>query len=89
MGDRHDSRPLSLGVPALGLDDMRLLDCETGGRDLIAGYHRAGLLVAVIALGGRAVVARAARCRTELIKQPALSECMSASHDCTRLPPPQ
>ncbi|MEU5511119.1 hypothetical protein [Streptomyces fungicidicus] len=59
-------------MPVLGLDDMRLLDCETGG-DLIAGYHRAGLLVAVIALGGRTVVARAARCRAELLKQPAVT----------------
>lgn len=70
--DQHDFRLLAFGVPALGLDDVRLLDGESGG-DLIAGYHREGLLVAVVALGGRAVVTRAARYRAELLRRPALT----------------
>ncbi|MFG1948160.1 NAD(P)/FAD-dependent oxidoreductase [Nonomuraea sp. NPDC048826] len=70
--DQHDFRLQSFGAPALGLDDVRVLDGGTGG-DLLAGYHRAGRLVAVVALGGQAVVARAARYRADLLKQPALT----------------
>ncbi|MFI6735248.1 NAD(P)/FAD-dependent oxidoreductase [Nonomuraea sp. NPDC050451] len=69
--DQHDFRLQSFGAPALGLDDARVLEGGPGG-DLVAGYHRSGRLVGVVALGGPAATAAAARYRSALLKQPAL-----------------
>ncbi|MEV4571014.1 FAD-dependent oxidoreductase [Nonomuraea sp. NPDC049419] len=69
--DQHDFRLQSFGAPALGRDDTRVLDGEPGG-DLVVGYHRSGRLVGVVALGGSAAAA-AARHRSTLLKQPALT----------------
>lgn len=69
--DQHDFRLQSFGAPALGKDDVRVLEGDPDG-DLLAGYHHGGRLVGVVALGGREAVASAARHRAEL-KQPVLS----------------
>ncbi|MGW7259393.1 NAD(P)/FAD-dependent oxidoreductase [Streptomyces sp. NPDC054834] len=71
--DQHDFRLQSYGAPALGKDDVRVLDGDPDG-DVLAGYHRDGRLVGVVALGGQAVAASAARYRAELLKQPALTD---------------
>ncbi|QZZ32185.1 NAD(P)/FAD-dependent oxidoreductase [Streptomyces sp. ST1015] len=63
--DQHDFRLQSFGAPSLGLGDVRVLDGDPDG-DVLVGYHREGLLVGVVALGGAQVVARAARFRAEL-----------------------
>ncbi|MDX3381829.1 FAD-dependent oxidoreductase [Streptomyces niveiscabiei] len=63
--DQHDFRLQSFGAPSLGLGDVRVLDGDPDG-DVLVGYHREGLLVGVVALGGARVVARAARLRAEL-----------------------
>ncbi|MGW2700314.1 NAD(P)/FAD-dependent oxidoreductase [Streptomyces sp. NPDC001340] len=70
--DQHDFRLQSFGAPALGLADVRVLHGDTDG-DLLAGYHRDGRLVGVVALGGPGVASAAARYRAELLKQPALT----------------
>ncbi|WP_329352992.1 NAD(P)/FAD-dependent oxidoreductase [Streptomyces sp. NBC_01261] len=70
--DQHDFRLQSFGSPLLGLDDVRVLDGDPDG-DVIAGYHREGLLVGVVALGVPTTAARAARYRTALLQQPALT----------------
>ncbi|WP_336109336.1 NAD(P)/FAD-dependent oxidoreductase [Streptomyces sp. PTD9-10] len=70
--DQHDFRLQSFGAPTLGLADVRGLDGDTDG-DLLAGYHRDGRLVGVVALGGPGVASAAARHRDELLKQPALT----------------
>ncbi|MEV6834002.1 FAD/NAD(P)-binding oxidoreductase [Streptomyces sp. NPDC051133] len=70
--DQHDFRLQSFGAPALGRDDVRVLDGDPDG-DVLAGYHAGGRLVGVVALGGRAAAAAAARHRAELLKQPALT----------------
>ncbi|MFF4569324.1 NAD(P)/FAD-dependent oxidoreductase [Streptomyces sp. NPDC001410] len=70
--DQHDFRLQSFGAPALGLADIRVLDGDTDG-DVLAGYHRDGRLVGVVALGGPGVASAAARYRAELLKQPALT----------------
>ncbi|POX60165.1 ferredoxin reductase [Streptomyces sp. Ru62] len=70
--DQHDFRLQSFGAPALGKDDVRVLDGDPDG-DVVAGYHTGGRLVGVVALGGPAAAAAAARYRTELLKQPALT----------------
>ncbi|RPE46560.1 NAD/ferredoxin-dependent reductase-like protein [Streptomyces sp. Ag109_O5-1] len=70
--DQHDFRLQSFGAPVLGKDDVRVLDGDSDG-DVLVGYHRDGRLVGVVALGGQAVAASAARYRTELLKQPALT----------------
>ncbi|MFF3631472.1 NAD(P)/FAD-dependent oxidoreductase [Streptomyces sp. NPDC002164] len=67
--DQHDFRLQSFGTPALGKDDVRVLDGDLDG-DVLCGYHRADRLVGVVALGGRAAAAAAARYRAELLKQP-------------------
>ncbi|MFF3494776.1 NAD(P)/FAD-dependent oxidoreductase [Streptomyces sp. NPDC002795] len=69
--DQHDFRLQSFGAPALGKDDVRVLDGDPDG-DVLAGYHQGGRLVGVVALGGKAAAAAAARYRAELLKQPAL-----------------
>ncbi|WSQ13267.1 FAD-dependent oxidoreductase [Streptomyces sp. NBC_01231] len=68
--DQHDFRLQSFGAPTLGLADVRVLDGDPAG-DVLVGYHRDGRLVGVVALGGSATAARAARYRAELLKQPA------------------
>jgi NADPH-dependent 2,4-dienoyl-CoA reductase/sulfur reductase-like enzyme len=70
--DQHDFRLQSFGAPVLGKDDVRVLDGDLAG-DVLAGYHAGGRLVGVVALGGRAAAAAAARYRAELLKQPALT----------------
>ncbi|MEW1659949.1 FAD-dependent oxidoreductase [Streptomyces sp. NPDC093707] len=70
--DQHDFRLQSFGAPALGKDDVRVLDGDLDG-DVLVGYHRADHLVGVVALGGRAAAAAAARYRAELLKQPSLT----------------
>ncbi|ALO91483.1 MULTISPECIES: NAD(P)/FAD-dependent oxidoreductase [Streptomyces] len=70
--DQHDFRLQSFGAPALGKDDVRVLDGDPDG-DVVAGYHTAGRLVGVVALGGPAAAAAAARYRAELLAQPALT----------------
>lgn len=70
--DQHDFRLQSFGAPALGKDDVRVLDGDPDG-DVVAGYHTGGRLVGVVALGGPAAAAAAARYRAELLKQPALT----------------
>ncbi|WP_320773301.1 NAD(P)/FAD-dependent oxidoreductase [Streptomyces sp. CRN 30] len=68
--DQHDFRIQSFGAPALGRDDVRVLDGNLGG-DVVAGYHRDGRLTGVVGLGGRAATAAAARHRAALLEQPA------------------
>ena len=68
--DQHDFRLQSFGAPSLGKDDVRVLDGDPDG-DVLAGYHADGRLVGVVALGGQAAAAAAARHRAELLKQPA------------------
>ncbi|WP_316528020.1 NAD(P)/FAD-dependent oxidoreductase [Kitasatospora brasiliensis] len=68
--DQHDFRLQSFGSPAVGRDDVRVLDGELDG-DVLVGYHRDDRLVGVVALGGRSAAAAAARYRTELLRQPA------------------
>ncbi|MFF4863949.1 NAD(P)/FAD-dependent oxidoreductase [Streptomyces sp. NPDC002405] len=70
--DQHDFRLQSFGAPGLGLGDIRILDGDPEG-DVLAGYHTGGRLVGVVALGGQAVAAAAARHRAELLKLPALT----------------
>ncbi|MFJ6622738.1 NAD(P)/FAD-dependent oxidoreductase [Kitasatospora sp. NPDC091335] len=68
--DQHDFRLQSFGAPALGRDDVRVLGGDPDG-DVLVGYHRAGRLVGVVALGGQSAAAAAARYRAELLRQPA------------------
>ncbi|NEB03668.1 oxidoreductase [Streptomyces sp. SID13726] len=70
--DQHEFRLQSFGAPLLGRDDVRVLDGDPDG-DVLVGYHHGGRLVGVVALGGQAVAASAARYRAELLKQPALT----------------
>ncbi|WP_261717333.1 FAD/NAD(P)-binding oxidoreductase [Streptomyces sp. FZ201] len=70
--DQHDFRLQSFGAPALGKDDIRVLEGDLDG-DVLVGYHTDGRLVGVVALGGTAAAAAAARHRAELLKQPALT----------------
>ncbi|BFO19125.1 FAD-dependent oxidoreductase [Streptomyces sp. KM77-8] len=68
--DQHDFRLQSFGAPALGKEDVRVLEGDPAG-DVVAGYHTGGRLVGVVALGGQAAAASAARHRAELLKRPA------------------
>ncbi|MER6528853.1 FAD-dependent oxidoreductase [Streptomyces sp. NPDC001508] len=70
--DQHDFRLQSFGAPALGRQDVRVLDGAPDG-DVLVGYHTDGRLIGVVALGGPAAAAAAARYRAELLKQPALT----------------
>ncbi|MFF8970010.1 NAD(P)/FAD-dependent oxidoreductase [Streptomyces sp. NPDC014995] len=70
--DQHDFRLQSFGAPALGTDDVRVLEGDPDG-DVLVGYHHDGRLVGVVALGGPASVSAAARYRAELLDQPALT----------------
>lgn len=70
--DQHDFRLQSFGAPALGLDDVRVLDGAPDG-DVLVGYHTGDRLVGVVALGGPSAAMRAARYRAQLLKQPALT----------------
>lgn len=60
------------GQPALGKDDVRVLDGDPEG-DVLVGYHSGGQLVGVVALGGQAAAMGAARYRAQLLKSPALT----------------
>ncbi|WP_199815578.1 NAD(P)/FAD-dependent oxidoreductase [Streptomyces griseus] len=70
--DQHDFRLQSFGAPALGRDDVRVLDGDPAD-DVLAGYHADGRLVGVVALGGQAATRGAARYRAQLLRQPALT----------------
>ncbi|WP_198539570.1 NAD(P)/FAD-dependent oxidoreductase [Streptomyces graminilatus] len=70
--DQHDFRLQSFGAPVLGIDDVRVLDGDPEA-DVLVGYHAGEQLVGVVALGGPATAAKAARYRAELLKQPALT----------------
>lgn len=70
--DQHDFRLQSFGAPVLGLDDVRVLDGDPDG-DVLVGYHADDRLVGVVALGGHSAAMGAARYRTQLLKQPALT----------------
>ncbi|MGW0874509.1 NAD(P)/FAD-dependent oxidoreductase [Streptomyces sp. NPDC002740] len=68
--DQHGFRLQSFGAPALGRDDVRVLDGDPDA-DVLVGYHHDDRLVGVVALGGPATVSAAARHRAELLGQPA------------------
>ncbi|MEW2486351.1 FAD-dependent oxidoreductase [Streptomyces sp. NPDC048411] len=70
--DQHEFRLQSFGAPVLGIGDVRVLDGDPDG-DVLVGYHTDGRLVGVVALGGHAATTGAARCRAQLLKQPALT----------------
>ncbi|MER6961126.1 FAD-dependent oxidoreductase [Streptomyces sp. NPDC000618] len=70
--DQHDFRLQAFGAPALGKDDVRVLDGDPDG-DALIGYHRHDRLVGVLALGGPTAVSAAARYRAALLEQPALT----------------
>lgn len=70
--DQHDFRLQSFGAPLLGLGDIRVLDGDPDG-DVVVGYHSADRLLGVVALGGPAAAAGAARYRAQLLQQPALT----------------
>ncbi|SME92737.1 NAD(P)/FAD-dependent oxidoreductase [Streptomyces sp. Amel2xC10] len=70
--DQHDFRLQSFGAPSYGADDVRVLDgAPDGDGDLVVGYHRDGLLVGVVALGGPGAASAAARHRPALLASPA------------------
>ncbi|MEU7415854.1 NAD(P)/FAD-dependent oxidoreductase [Streptomyces antibioticus] len=72
--DQHDFRLQSFGAPSYGADDVRVLDGTTDGDgDLVVGYHRDGLLVGVVALGGPGAASAAARHRPALLARPAVT----------------
>jgi NADPH-dependent 2,4-dienoyl-CoA reductase/sulfur reductase-like enzyme len=48
--DQYDMRLQSFGLPALGADDIRLLEGDLAG-ECVVGYHRDGVLVGVVLLG--------------------------------------
>lgn len=82
--DQYGFRLQSYGAPALGLGDVRVLwsappgsgsgsgSGDAGSDDLVVGYHAAGRLVGVAALGGPAALRTAAGYRAELLHQPTL-----------------
>ncbi|MGC0416274.1 NAD(P)/FAD-dependent oxidoreductase [Embleya sp. AB8] len=63
--DQYDERLQSYGAPGLGGADIRLLEGDWDG-DCAVGYHHAGTLVGVVALGGKAI-ALATKYRRELV----------------------
>ncbi|MBO1418628.1 NAD(P)/FAD-dependent oxidoreductase [Streptomyces sp. FH025] len=67
--DQFEYRLQSFGAPALGTADARVLDGDPAG-DLLVGYHVQDRLVGVVALGGPAAVAGAARYRARLTAPP-------------------
>ncbi|MBE1582724.1 NAD(P)/FAD-dependent oxidoreductase [Nonomuraea angiospora] len=66
--DQHDFRLQSFGLPVLGRDDVRVLEGTPDG-DFVAGYHRDGGLVGVVALGGAPAALAASRYRAQLLGQ--------------------
>jgi NADPH-dependent 2,4-dienoyl-CoA reductase/sulfur reductase-like enzyme len=70
--DQHDFRLQSFGAPVCGKEDVRVLEGDLDG-DVVVGYHAGGRLAGVVALGGQAAAAAAARYRAELLKQPTLT----------------
>jgi NADPH-dependent 2,4-dienoyl-CoA reductase/sulfur reductase-like enzyme len=72
--DQYEFRLQSFGAPALGTADVRVLDGDPDGDpagDLLVGYHAAGRLIGVVALGGQSAATGAARYRAQLLAQPA------------------
>ncbi|MEU8248083.1 FAD-dependent oxidoreductase [Nonomuraea sp. NPDC048916] len=55
--DQYDLRVQSFGVPALGEDDIRILEGDLDG-EVAVGYHRDGELVGVVLIGLAPAVAR-------------------------------
>lgn len=48
--DQHDLRIQSFGAPALGQDDIRVLEGDLDG-EVVVGYHRGASLVGVVLIG--------------------------------------
>ncbi|GAA4551726.1 NAD(P)/FAD-dependent oxidoreductase [Amycolatopsis samaneae] len=69
--DQYEFRLQSFGAPTLGKDDVRVLEGDLDG-DVVVGYHRDGLLIGVVALGGRAAAA-ATPYRARLLEQPSFT----------------
>ncbi|MCC5579761.1 FAD-dependent oxidoreductase [Microtetraspora sp. AC03309] len=65
--DQYDLRIQSFGAPALGGDDIRVLEGDLDG-EVVVGYHRDGALVGVVMIGLPSAVARY---RAELMRGPA------------------
>lgn len=63
--DQYEFRLQSFGAPALGVGEVRVLAGELAG-EVVVGYHNAGRLVGVVAVGGPGTTAAAARYRAEL-----------------------
>lgn len=57
--DQFEFRLQSFGAPALGTGDARVLSGDLAG-EAVVGYHAAGRLVGVVAVGGAAATAAAA-----------------------------
>jgi len=57
--DQYGFRLQSSGAPALGTGDARILSGDLAG-EVVVGYHAAGRLVGVVAVGGAAATAAAA-----------------------------
>ncbi|MFJ2031133.1 NAD(P)/FAD-dependent oxidoreductase [Streptosporangium sp. NPDC087985] len=55
--DQYDLRIQSFGAPALGGDDIRVLEGDLGG-EVVVGYHDADRLVGVVMIGFPAALAR-------------------------------
>ncbi|MEV8630320.1 FAD-dependent oxidoreductase [Streptosporangium sp. NPDC051023] len=64
--DQYGLRIQSFGAPALGGDDIRVLEGDLGG-EVVVGYHDGGRLVGVVMIGLPSAVARY---RTELMNTP-------------------
>ncbi len=55
--DQHDLRIQSFGAPALGQDDVRVLEGDLDG-EVVVGYHRDGNVVGVVIIGLPSAVTR-------------------------------
>lgn len=55
--DQYDLRVQSFGAPGLGAGDVRILEGDPDG-EVVAGYHRDGVLVGVVMIGMAAAVPR-------------------------------
>jgi NADPH-dependent 2,4-dienoyl-CoA reductase/sulfur reductase-like enzyme len=64
--DQYEFRLQSFGAPARGSGEVRVLAGELAG-EVVVGYHAAGRLVGVVAVGGPGATAAAARYRPALL----------------------
>ncbi len=67
--DQYGLRIQSFGAPALGGDDIRVLEGDLDG-EVVVGYHDGGRLTGVVMIG---LPAAAARYRAELMRAPAVA----------------